>query len=120
MKSVEELDVFKLAHELTLKVYGLSGKFPKEESFGLVAQMRRAASSVGMNLVEGSMRLNSREFRHFVGIARGSAAEVNYQLLLAKDLGYISKPVYKELRSGYERVGQMLTRLSQSLDHEEP
>lgn len=84
MKSVEELDVFKLAHELALKVYKVTVKFPREESFNLVSQMRRAASSVGMNLVEGSMRLNSREFRQFVGIARGSAAEVSYQLLLAR------------------------------------
>ncbi len=118
MKSVEELDVFKLAHELTLKVYKLTAEFPREESFGLISQMRRAASSVGMNLVEGSMRLNSREFRQFVGIARGSAAEVSYQLLLAKDLGYVSKKVFGELRSGYDRVGQMLTRLAQSLDDE--
>ncbi len=71
-----------------------------------------------MNLVEGSMRLSSREFRQFVGIARGSAAEVSYQLLLARDLGYISKEVYEEIRSGYDRVSQMLTRLAQSLDHE--
>ncbi|MBI3304191.1 MAG: four helix bundle protein [Deltaproteobacteria bacterium] len=63
MKSVEELDVFKLAHELTLKVYRVTSDFPKEETFGLVPQMRRAASSVGMNLVEGSMRLNSGEYR---------------------------------------------------------
>jgi len=118
MKSVEELDVFKLAHELTLKVYKITAEFPRGESFGLISQMRRAASSVGMNLGEGSMRLNSREFRQFVGIARGSAAEVRYQLLLAKDLGYITKKVYDELRSGYDRVGRMLTRLAQSLDHE--
>ncbi len=84
----------------------------------LVSQMRRAAISVGMNLVEGSMRFNSGEFRQFVGIARGSAAEVGYQLLLAKDLGYISDQVYEELRSGYDRVGQMLTRLGQSLDQQ--
>ncbi len=119
MKSVEELDVFKLAHELTLEVYRVTAEFPKEESFGLVTQMRRAASSVGMNLVEGSMRLNRREFRQFVGISRGSAAEVSYQLLLARDLRYISKEVFDQLRSSYERVGQMLTRLVQSLDPEE-
>ena len=115
MKAVEELDVFKLAHELTLKVYKVTVKFPREERFNLVSQMRRAASSVGMNLVEGSMRLNSREFRQFVGIARGSAAEVSYQLFLAKDLGYLQKETYHEFHSGYERVGQMLTRLAQSL-----
>ena len=117
MKSVEELDVFKLAHELALKVYKVTITFPKEETSNLVSQMRRAAISVGMNLVEGSMRLNSREFRHFVGIARGSAADVSYQPLLARDLGYIEKDVYDELHSGYERVGQMLARLAQSLEH---
>jgi len=115
MKSVEELDVFKLAHELALKVYNVTVKFPREESFNLVSQMRRAASSDGMNLVEGSMRLNSREFRQFVGIARGSAAEVSYHLLLARDLGYLQNDIYPELRSSYDRVGQMLTRLAQSL-----
>lgn len=115
LKAVEELDVFKLAHELALRIYKITLGFPREESFALVSQMRRAASSVGMNLSEGSMRLNTREFRQFVGIARGSAAEVNYQLLLAKDLGYISISVYGDLHSGYDRVGQMLTKLAQSL-----
>ncbi len=120
MKSIEESQVFKLAHELSLTVYRVTGGFPKEESFGLVAQMRRAASSIGMNLVESSMRLNSREYRQFVGIARGSAAEVRYQLLLARDLGYISCQMYEKFWSGYDRVGQMLTRLSQSLLRKEP
>ncbi len=118
MKSVEDLDVFKLAHELAVEIYRITSGFPKEENFSLVLQMRRAASSVGMNLVEGSMRLSSREFRQSVGIARGSSAEVSYQLLMARDLGYIRKEVYEELRSRYDRVSQMLTRLAQSLDHE--
>ena len=118
MRSVEDLDVFKLAHELTLKIYKVTCDFPKEETFGLTSQMRRAAASIGMNLMEGSMRLNSREYRQFVGIARGSAGEVVYQLLLARDLDYILEPVYLDLRSGFERVGQMLTRLSQSLERD--
>ena len=118
MTSVEDLDVFKLAHDLTLRVYKATSEFPKEEVFGLVSQMRRAAASVGMNLAEGSMRLSSREYRQFVGIARGSTGEVVYQLLLARDLEYISEDLYSELRPGFERVGQMLTRLSQSLDHD--
>jgi four helix bundle protein len=63
MKSIEESDVFKLAHALTLKLYEVTASFPKEETFGLVSQMRQAASSVGMNLVEGAMRLNSRPCR---------------------------------------------------------
>ncbi len=118
MKSVEELDVFKLAHDLTLRVYRITADFPKEETFGLISQMRRAATSIGMNLAEGSMRLNSREYRQYVGIARGSAGEVCYQLLLAKDLGYLPSDVYEEIREGFNRVGQMLTRLGQSLDHD--
>ena len=86
MKSVEDLDVFKLAHQLALKTYSTTKVFPREETFSLVDQMRRAATSVGMNLMEGAMRLGSREYRQFVGIARGSAGEVCYQLLLARDL----------------------------------
>ena len=115
MKSVEDLDVFKLAHQLALKTYSTTKMFPREETFSLVDQMRRAAASVGMNLMEGAMRLGSREYRQFVGIARGSAGEVCYQLLLAKDLNYISEDTYRELRSGYDRVLQMLSRLSQTL-----
>jgi four helix bundle protein len=116
MNSVEDLDVFKLAHELALKIYSVTKKFPREETYSLIDQMRRAAASVGMNLVEGSLRLSSREYRQFVGIARGSAGEVCYQLLLAKDLQYISEEVYRELRAGYDRVVQMLSRLSQTLN----
>ena len=94
MKSVEELDVFKLAHQLALKMYNVTKRFPKEETYSLIDQMRRAATSVGMNLMEGAMRLGSREYRQFVGIARGSAGEVCYQLLLARDLKYIpTKPI---------------------------
>jgi four helix bundle protein len=69
-----------------------------------------------MNLIEGAMRLGSREYRQFVEIARGSAGEVCYQLLLARDSKYISNETYLELRSGYDRVIQMLLRLSQSLN----
>ena len=115
MKSVEDLDVFKLAHQLALKIYSTTKGFPREEMFSLVDQMRRAATSVGMNLMEGAMRLGTKEYRQFVGIARGSAGEVCYQLLLARDLKYISNETYQELRAGYDRVIQMLSRLSQSL-----
>ena len=118
MKSVEDLDVSKLAHELALKIYSVTKKFPREETYSLIDQMRRAAISVGMNLMEGAMRLGTKEYRQFVGIARGSAGEVCYQLLLAKDLNYISNETYQELRSGYDRVIQMLSRLSQSLGNE--
>jgi len=115
MKSVEELDVFKLSHEMTLQIYKLTKNFPAEERFSLVSQMRRAAYSVPMNLVEGANRLNTREYRQFVGIAKGSAGEIKYQLILARDLGYIKEKTYSELRLNYERISQMLTGLAKSL-----
>ena len=67
----------------------MTKNFPEEEKFGIISQMRRAAYSVPMNLVEGANRLNSKEYRHFVGIAKGSAGEITYQLLLARDLKYM-------------------------------
>src|SRR5919197_5027276 len=116
MKSVEDLDVFKLSHQLAFTIYSVTKTFPREETFSLVDQMRRASGSVGMNLMEGAMRLGTKEYRQFVGIARGSAGEVCYQLLLAKDLKYITEDTHQELRAGYERVIQVLSRLSQTLN----
>jgi four helix bundle protein len=115
MKSVKELDVFKVAHEMTLRVYRITTSFPEEEKFNLTAQMRRAAHSVPMNLVEGANRLNSNEYRQFVGIAKGSAAEVDYQLLLARDLNYIDENTYQEIHLSYDRINQMLTGLAKAL-----
>ena len=108
----EELDVFKLSHSLALEIFELTKSFPDGEKFGLVSQMRRAAYSIPMNLMEGGHRLNRREYRQFVGIAKGSAGEMNYQLLLVKDLKYIIEDKYSELLPQYERVSQMLTKLA--------
>ncbi|MBW2058984.1 MAG: four helix bundle protein [Deltaproteobacteria bacterium] len=116
MKSVKELDVFKLAHEMALEIYGITRNFPEEEKFGLTSQMRRAAYSVPMNLVEGANRLNSKEYRQFVGVAKGSAAEVGYQLRLARDLGYIDHDTCQTNQISYDRICQMLTKLAKSLE----
>jgi len=113
--SVEDLEVFKLAHGLVLRVYEVTRSFPREETFGLVTQLRRAAASVPANLAEGAGRLNRAEYRQFAGIAKGSAAEASYHLFLARDLGYVAPDDYDRLRSDYDRVGQMLTRLTQAL-----
>ena len=116
MRKVEELDVFKLSHSLALEIFETTKTFPEEEKFGLISQMRRAAYSVPMNLMEGSHRLGSKEYRQFVGIDRGSVGEMKYQLLLVKDLQYISEKRYSELIPEYERVSQMLTKLAKSLE----
>jgi four helix bundle protein len=116
MKTVEELDVFKLSHSLALEIFELTKSFPAGEKFGLVSQMRRAAYSIPMNLMEGGHRLNRKEYRQFVGIAKGSTGEMKYQLLLVKDLKYIIQNKYSELLPQYERVSEMLTKLAKSLE----
>lgn len=114
--NIEEMDVFRLSHELTLEVYNYTKQYPSEEKFGLVSQMRRSVSSIPMNLMEGSHRNNRKEYRQFVGIAKGSAAELKYQLLLSKDLRYIEENDFKKLPEINNRVLQMLEKLSSSLE----
>src|SRR5262249_56871535 len=89
--------------KLTRRLRPFQGK-----TFSLVDQMRRAAASVGMNLMEGAMRLGSREFWQFVGIAGGSAGEVFFQFILAKDLNYICEDTYRELLFGYPPAPPMI------------
>ena len=115
IESVEELDVFKKAHQVTLKIYKISKEFPADEKFGLVSQMRRAAASIATNLIEGGYRLNRAEYRQFVGIARGSSGELKYHILLAKDLGYLSKNDYVVLRGELDEISKMLMGLAKSL-----
>ena len=115
VKSVEELEVFKKAHKLTLNTYKISEKFPVEERFGLTSQIRRAGASICTNLMEGSHRLGKKEFRQFVGIAKGSAGELKYHLLLAKDLGYLLEDQFSTMRSEAEEISKMLNGLASSL-----
>ncbi len=115
IKCVDELEVFKRAHILTLKLYTISKDFPAEEKFGLISHMRRASASISANLIEGSHRLNRKEFRQFVGIAKGSAGELKYHLLLAKDLGYISNNDYLVLKTETDEIAKMLNGLAKSL-----
>lgn len=112
---VEELDVFKKAHALVLKVYKVVNSFPAEERFGLISQMRRASTSIPANLMEGGHRLNRKEFRQFVGIAKGSTGELKYYLFLAKDLGYIPIEEYNTLKTETEKISKMLNGLANSL-----
>ena len=116
MKKVEDLDVIKLPHSLTLHIFNLTKTFPEEEKFGLISQMRRAVYSIPMNLMEGAPRFSSKEYGQFIGIAKGSAGEMKYQLLLGRDLKYIPKDTYSILLPEYERVSQMLTKLAKSLE----
>jgi four helix bundle protein len=115
IKSVEEMEVFKKSRQFTLRIYNATKRFPAVERFGLVPQMTRAAASLCTNLMEGSHRLNRAEYRQFAGIAKGSAGELKYQLLLANDLGYISEEEYNQLKSELEEISKMLNGLIKAL-----
>ncbi len=109
----QDMEVFKLSHSLALEIYRLTEKFPPEEKFSLSAQMRRSAYS--MNIVEGASRSSTKEYKQFVSIARGSASEIVYQLLLSKDLGYLNEEHYLSLKETYEHIAKMLTTLMKAL-----
>jgi four helix bundle protein len=81
--------VWQRGHALTLEIYKLTEGFPRQEQFGLVSQVRRAASSVPTNIAEGSKRMSNIEFARFLNIAEGSLIETEYLLMLSRDLGYL-------------------------------
>ena len=90
MQNFRNLQIWQKSHELNLLVYALTSEFPKTERFGLTSQMRRAATSIPSNIAEGAGRFWPADFRRFIGIAAGSASELEYQLQLATELGFIS------------------------------
>ncbi len=115
LRSYEELDAWRAAHELTLDVYRASSGFPKEELFGLTSQLRRSMSSVPANLAEGFGRRSPRDFLRFVRISDGSLQEAKYFLLLAKELKYLDGELYHKLQESALRVGSLLGGLQKYL-----
>ena len=110
------LRVFHLAHQLVLCVYRETQGFPRDEWYGLRAQLRRSAVSTACNLVEGSARRGSREYVNFVNLSRASAAETAYLIALASELGYVSPNVNRQLQSMCDSLIPQLELLIQKLD----
>jgi four helix bundle protein len=115
MKDFKELRVWSKAHELTLFVYTLTRAFPKDEIYGLISQVRRSAASIGANIAEGCGRRSDGEMTRFLQIARGSASETEYHLLLAKDLGFLSEGDFRKTEQRVIEVQRMLTALVQKV-----
>jgi four helix bundle protein len=108
MRDFRQLKVWEKAHGLALEIYRATKEFPAEERFGLTSQLRRAAVSVPSNIAEGCGRSGERELSQFTSIAAGSASEVEYQLLLAHDLGYLTTEHYRTLDNKTNEVKRML------------
>jgi len=117
-QDVHELAVWQRAIDLTVCVYKLTKGFPRDELYGLVSQLRRAAVSIGSNIAEGRGRLNEREFRQFLGIALGSVFEVKTQLVVARRLEIGDKASIDEAADLSEEVSKMLTSLINKLGSE--
>jgi len=114
-KGFRKLIVWQKAHQLVLLIYHLTGKFPKSEMFGLTSQMRRAAVSVPANIAEGYGAGSEGQFGHFLDIAQGSLSEVEYYLILSKDLNYITAEEYQKAEAMRAEVGFLLYRLIQKV-----
>jgi len=113
--SYKQLLVWQKSKALAVEVYRATESFPKREWYGLTAQLRRAAVSVSSNIAEGQGRLTKGEFRNFLGQARGSLLELETQLAIALDLGYLSKADHLLLEKQSDEVRRMLNALLESL-----
>jgi four helix bundle protein len=114
-RSHEELEVFQMAHALVRRVYAASAGFPVAERFALQSQLRRAATSVPTNIVEGAGRYSRADFVHFLTIAAGSAAEAQYLCRLSAELGFIQPELGTQLFHDYGRVRRALSGLIRHL-----
>lgn len=111
MSDYKELEVWKKSRVLTVEVYRATARFPRSELFGLTSQLRRAASSIVCNIAEGQGRWTKRDCRSFVINARGSAQELETQIIIAEDLEFLSAEKSAQLRESVNRIGRMLNGL---------
>ena len=115
MKSHKDLDVWKEAIELAKTVYLVTQDYPKEEMFGLVSQMRRAAVSIASNIAEGGARQGNKEFIQFLYIAIGSASELDTQIEISKTASMGDKEKLSEVQESVNRVARMIQGLIRSI-----
>lgn len=111
MKDFRDLQVWEKSHRLVLAVYPATKSFPRDELFGLTSQIRRSASSIPANIAEGCGRRTSADFARSLQIAMGSASELEYHLLMSRDLGYLDAATYQQLDAQVVEVKRMLAAL---------
>ena len=111
MQNYRDLEVWNRSHELTLDLYRDTATFPSAEKFGSTSQIRRCSASIGANIAEGCGRKSNGEMQRFLEIASGSASELDYHILLARDLGFLPAARYEEVVSALEILRRKLTAL---------
>lgn len=116
MHRFKELEVWKKSVELAVKIYQLTKGFPDHEKFGLISQMNRSAVSISSNIAEGAGRNSNGEFKQFLGIASGSLFELDTQLIIAKEIGYLSSDDLSPLSKEVEEITKMIAGLKKSLN----
>lgn len=112
--SFEKLKVWQESIIMVKKIYPLTAKFPDLEKFGLVSQMRRASVSVSSNLAEGTSRITNKDKAHFTTMAYSSTMEILNQLIISKELGFVSEEDYLDLRNDIYKISNMLNALRKS------
>lgn len=115
MHNFKELKVWQKSRELVKEIYLITKKFPKDEQFGLISQIRRAAVSIPSNIAEGCGRKTDKDTKRFFDIAQGSSFEVEAQLILAYDLEFISREESAKIWKQTQEVQKMIRGFSQSL-----
>ena len=115
LKGFRDLIVWQKSKALAVKVYRITSSFPKEELFGIVFQMRKAAVSIPSNIAEGQARNGKKEFKHFLGIANGSTAELETQIEISYEMQFLPDATYWELLNDCAEVGKLLNGLITSL-----
>ena len=115
MRDFRKYKVWEQSHKLTLEIYSVTKKFPSEEKFGLISQMRRACASIPTNIAEGCGKSSEKDFARYLGIAFGSASELEYQILLSRDLNFLSLEKHDILYDEIVSIKKQLYSLIQKL-----
>ena len=114
-RSYRDLEVWKLSIDFVKKVYQITHNFPASEKFGLINQIRRAAVSIPSNIAEGQGRNSTKEFKQFLAISLGSLAELETQLIIAKEIEYLTQNGLDALLSPFDRIRKMIKGLSKGI-----
>jgi len=115
MHRYKELKFWQFSRSFCKEIYVATANFPEEEKFGLISQLRRASVSIPSNIAEGAARKSNKDFSRFLTISLGSCYEVETQLILANDLGFLSENIHQELQNTLNSIIKMMSKFKSTL-----